>query len=124
MSRPKFQSRAAREAAELELEPLGSPWSVQRERERQERLAASLPPIARPYYDVDDGVTRHFNRLRHREYLGRAGGMVHTDVGDVHLCWTCCGREELLEELNYDRHGELRPEETARIAALSYYHQC
>lgn len=124
MSRPKFQSRDAREAAELDLKPCGSEWSIQRVWHQAALTRVRLPDELQPYYDVDTAVRRRLGRLRHRAYLRRTGGNVHTEVDDVHLCWTCCGREELLDEVHYDRHGNLRPEDEARIRGMSYYHHC
>jgi hypothetical protein len=124
VSRPKFQSKEARERAELEMEPLASPWSAQRQREAAEKFAASMPAAVRPYFDVDDAVRRRLGHQRHQAYLKRTGGNLRTEADDVSLMWTCCGRTDLLAEVHYDRRGELRPEDRARILGLSYYHQC
>lgn len=124
MSRPKFQSRDARDAAELELEPLGSLWDVPRKREQMREFATSLPAVTRPYFDIEAAVGRSLGRRRHEAYLRRTGGMLNNFAGDVPLTWDCCGREELLTEVNYDRHGKLRPEDKALILARSYYHRC
>lgn len=124
MSRPKFQSRDARDAAELDLEPLGSLWDVPRKREQMRELAASLPAVTRPYFDIETAVGRSLGRRRHDAYLRRTGGMLNNWATEVHLTWDCCGREELLTDVRYDRHGNLRPEEIALIRARSYYHRC
>jgi hypothetical protein len=124
VSRPKFQSRDARESAELGLEPLGSPWDLQRIRERMEKVRAEMPAITRPYFDVDTAVRRSQGRRRHQAYLRRTGGNLRSEIEEVPLLWDCCGRQELLDEVHYDRNGNLRPEDVAIVRALAYYHRC
>jgi len=46
------------------------------------------------------------------------------EADGVVLMWDCCSRDELLDEVHFDRHGKLRPEDQARILGLSYYHRC
>lgn len=123
MNRPKFQSRDAREAAELGMEPPGSDWSFDKVWHRASLSSAVLPAELQPYF-VRTAVARRFGCLRHRAYLERTGGNLRTEVDDVVLMWDCCGRDELLNEVHYDRRGNLRPEDVALIRARSYYHQC
>ena len=124
MSRPKFQSQDARAAAELGLEPLGSPWDIQRVWHHAALFAIRLPDVARLGWDVDADVRRRLGRSRHRAYLKRTGGNLRTEVDGVVLMWDCCGQDELLNEMHYDRRGDLRPEDRAIIVARSYYHRC
>jgi len=46
------------------------------------------------------------------------------EADGVVLMWDCCHQEAVLDEVHYDRHGELRPEDRARIEGMSYYHRC
>lgn len=134
MSRPKFQRREVQVWSSYGLLPgeeqlppglVGpSPWDTHRIWHQAALTRIRLPDAAQPYVDVDEAVQRRLGRLRHQAYLKRTGGNLRTEVEEVVHMWSCCGQEELLNEVRYDRHGDLRPEDEAIINALRYYHRC
>lgn len=124
MSRPKFQKQAVRVWADLDLEPLEDPWSPQWARGIAENVADGLPSEVRPYYSIDDAVTRITGKRRHEAYLRRTGGVTDHVWYDVEFTWTCCNQVEMLSEWHRDRHGYPRPDEVARVKAMAYYHRC
>lgn len=42
---------------------------------------------------------------------------------DVHREWLCCGKHESVE-VRFGKDGKFHPEEVAKLAGLTYYHEC